>query len=117
MANLRYDESLYMEKVLDHILKTNTAHYSGDIQYVEWNFSKRKSVDFFIDSAETYLARYGKKSGYNREDLMKAIHFILIAWYFSDRLQLEQDMNKREKTEENEQRIEKRREPDLFDQD
>ena len=35
------------------------------------------------DTAMKYLSRYGKKEGYNKKDLLKAIHYIVLLWYFT----------------------------------
>jgi hypothetical protein len=34
--------------------------------------------DFCQANAIKYLCRYGKKDGYNRKDLLKAIHYIVL---------------------------------------
>jgi hypothetical protein len=32
-----------------------------------------------IDNSLKYLMRYGKKNGSNRDDLLKAVHYIILA--------------------------------------
>jgi hypothetical protein len=34
------------------------------------------------DTAIKYLARYGKKDGRNRKDLLKAIHYIVLMMHY-----------------------------------
>jgi len=34
--------------------------------------------DFCQANAIKYLCRYGKKNGYNRNDLLKAVHYIIL---------------------------------------
>ena len=36
------------------------------------------------DTAIKYLMRYGKKGGYNKKDLFKAIHYIVLLNYFTE---------------------------------
>jgi hypothetical protein len=37
-------------------------------------------------NAIKYLARYGKKGGKNRKDLLKALHYAILLMYFEDDL-------------------------------
>lgn len=46
------------------------------IKYSEANYEESELVGFYRISALKYVARYGKKKGYNKEDLQKAIFFI-----------------------------------------
>ena len=39
---------------------------------------------FCIGNIMKYAQRYGKKNGYNRKDLMKIIHYAIIAMYNHD---------------------------------
>ena len=34
--------------------------------------------DFCQANAIKYLSRYGRKSGYNRKDLLKALHYVIL---------------------------------------
>ena len=36
------------------------------------------------DTAIKYLMRYGKKGGYNRKDLLKAVHYIVLLAHFTN---------------------------------
>jgi len=36
------------------------------------------------DTAIKYLMRYGKKDGYNKKDLMKAVHYIVLLNHFTE---------------------------------
>ena len=50
--------------------------------------------DFCQANAIKYLCRYGKKDGYNRKDLLKAIHYIVLLMSSEDEEysnQIEQD--------------------------
>jgi len=41
---------------------------------------------FCIGNIMKYAQRYGKKSGYNRNDLMKIIHYTIMAIYNHDEI-------------------------------
>ena len=41
--------------------------------------------DFCQANAIKYLCRYGKKSGHNRKDLLKAIHYIILLMSSEDK--------------------------------
>lgn len=57
----------------------HAEHYTSDIDpitFAEANFSKEEMRGFFRINAIKYLARYGKKDGFNKADLEKAIYYI-----------------------------------------
>lgn len=81
---MKYKEDLVIKDFLDHVNKTYTKHYSSEegIQALDiW-----KALGNFDtscrDAAIKYLFRFGKKDGYNKEDLLKAMHFI--AYVYQD---------------------------------
>lgn len=82
-TEVKYDERRIFAEALQHALSTYKSHYAFDIEPVEFIFAKDRNVDFFINSAFTYIARYGKKKGMNERDLFKAIHFLVIAIYYT----------------------------------
>ena len=41
-------------------------------------FINKNNIPFAEGNAIKYLIRYGKKEGYNKKDLMKAIHYIIV---------------------------------------
>lgn len=82
-VNFKYSEDEILREIIKHCEKTYSEHYANAIEAAEFIFEKNLDVGFFIDSALTYLARYGKKEGHNEKDLHKAIHFIVIAIHYS----------------------------------
>lgn len=83
VLEMKYQENVFLQETLDYIISTYGQHY------VNQNDAKRIQVfDFWEslgsldttarDTAIKYIARYGKKGGYNKKDLMKAIHYIVI---------------------------------------
>lgn len=72
------------EKVLidlrEYIESTYSQHYSvGGIQTIERIMNKGWGEGFCIGNAQKYLDRYGLKNGKNEKDLMKALHYIILA--------------------------------------
>lgn len=79
-----------LEKIVEDIKATPiqviapaSNHYNGGnpnhidvIKFSEVNFTEEENIGFFRISAIKYIARYGKKNGYNPEDLEKALYYI-----------------------------------------
>lgn len=82
----KYDEDVYINEVMDYIKGTYGQHYvgDGDVQTVDFWFSLGSLDTTARDTAIKYLARYGKKEGRNRKDLLKAIHYIVMMMYAQD---------------------------------
>jgi len=47
-------------------------------------FSAGHGIGFCAGDVLKYAARYGKKKGYNREDILKALHYALLLLYRHD---------------------------------
>jgi hypothetical protein len=79
----KYDEDKHLEEVMNYIKSTYAQHYvgDGDIQTVDFWFSLGSLDTTARDTAIKYLARFGKKEGRNRKDLLKAIHYIVLMMY------------------------------------
>lgn len=85
----RFKEDKILKEVLDYVESTYGGHYVGEsagtkkenIQTIDvWK--TLGSLDTTArDTAIKYLMRYGKKEGYNKKDLLKAIHYIILLWY------------------------------------
>lgn len=67
---------------MNYIESTYTQHYSvgrdGKIQVQDLLRQLGIDKDFCQANAIKYLARYGKKNGRNRKDLLKAMHYIIL---------------------------------------
>lgn len=81
----RFREDKILSEVLDYISRTYQQHYVGkeEIQTIDvWD--SLGSVDTTSrDTAIKYLMRYGKKEGHNKKDLLKAIHYIVLLYHFT----------------------------------
>ena len=79
-TNFKYNEPGILNEVLTYLEGTYDQHYAGnkDIQTVDFWHSLGSLDTTARDNAIKYLARYGKKGGKNRKDLIKAIHYIVL---------------------------------------
>ncbi len=84
MSNIKFkhkeDETL--AELLEYISATYSQHYTNphdDHQTTDTWKARGTLVSTSIDTATKYLDRFGKKKGKNRTDLIKAIHYIILA--------------------------------------
>ncbi len=82
-SDFKYSESTIVQELLKHCEDTYVKHYASKIEPVEFIFEKDLDVNFFTNSALTYLTRYGKKEGFKEADLFKAMHFCIIALHYT----------------------------------
>ena len=87
--NYIFQEDKILAEIKQYIDATYSQHYAQN---------KYQATDFIVDSGHglgfclgnilKYTQRYGKKDGYNKKDLMKVIHYAIIALYIeSDTMQ------------------------------
>ena len=79
----KYNEDLIVNEIKAYIDSTYGQHYvgNGEIQTVDFWESLGSLDTTARDTAIKYLARFGKKQGRNRKDLLKAIHYIILMLY------------------------------------
>lgn len=84
---MKYDEDKYAREILEHIESTYGGHYVGrdQVQSLDLIFAADHGLGFAIGNAIKYLARFGKKEGLNRKDLLKAAHYVILALHVHDR--------------------------------
>lgn len=85
-----FNEDKLIEELKQYIDGTYDQHYAskGRVQVTEFIASHCSSPDFFRGNAMKYLARYGHKEGYNRKDLLKALHYIIMMLDWNDKTEL-----------------------------
>ena len=79
--NMKYNEDKIVKEILDYIRSTYDQHYStGQDGFQVQDLFKTLNIgkDFCHANAIKYLCRYGKKNGYNRADLLKAVHYVIL---------------------------------------
>ena len=86
----KYPEYKFMEgKILnelkDYVDKTYNKHYSdGKYQATEFIIDGGHGEGFCMGNILKYAQRYGKKNGKDRNDLLKIIHYGIIALYINE---------------------------------
>ena len=84
-VNYKYDEGLILQEVKKYIDATYGEHYSQNkYQSTEFIIDSGHGEGFCIGNILKYAQRYGKKNGKNRDDLLKVIHYGIIALYVND---------------------------------
>ena len=87
MAEFKYEfkEDVILEDLKKYIDSTYSKHYSqGKLQATEIIFDADHGVGFCIGNIMKYAQRFGKKNGKNRNDLLKILHYSMIALYNLD---------------------------------
>lgn len=88
----KYDEDRYLEEIRDYLASTYGQHYVGsnNVQAIDLIKATGRLEDFSIGSILKYGARFGKKNGKNRKDLLKVIHYAVFALHELDRQRAEE---------------------------
>lgn len=79
----KYSEDEIIEDLSDYVNQTYGEHYKGkdEIECFDAWIALGTASGTFRDTAMKYLWRYGKKNGNNKDDLMKAMHYIMLLLY------------------------------------
>ena len=82
-----FDEGKYLSEIWDAIDKTYTSHYAQNkIQSTEFIADAGHGEGFCIGNIIKYAQRYCKKGVFNRNDLTKVAHYVIIMLYLHDNL-------------------------------
>ena len=86
IINYVFDEEKILEEIKNGIDETYSSHYAQNkIQSTEFIADAGHGEGFCIGNIIKYAQRYGKKGGYNREDLKKIIHYAIIMMCLHDK--------------------------------
>jgi hypothetical protein len=83
-TNYKYAEDRILSEFQEIVDKTYSGHYkteNGNVDCFDAWISLGDATTTFRDTAIKYLWRYGKKEGNNRQDLYKAMHYIMLCIY------------------------------------
>ena len=84
--NYKYNEDVTLEELREYIDSTYDAHYSKDkFQATEFIIDGGHGEGFCIGNILKYAQRYGKKNGKDRKDLLKVIHYGILALHNHDK--------------------------------
>jgi len=85
VINYKYSEDRILKEVKEYVDKTYDQHYSQNkFQASEFIMDSGHGEGFCIGNIMKYAQRYGKKNGYNRDDLMKVVHYAIMALHNHD---------------------------------
>jgi len=83
-----FNEDKHLVELKTYIDSTYSQHYSGKdgekTQVTKLIMDHATSPDFFTGNIIKYAARYGKKDGYNKKDLLKILHYGIMLLEYHD---------------------------------
>ncbi len=83
--NYKFREEKILNEVKSYIGNTYEQHYSnGKYQATDMILDAGHGEGFAVGNIMKYAMRYGKKDGKNKSDLLKIIHYAIIALYLQD---------------------------------
>ena len=104
----KFNENELIRELQDYIDSTYSAHYSRNkFQSTEFIIDCGHGQGFALGNVLKYVQRYGKKDGYNRADLMKVLHYALIALYNHDHEESKQSSPKFQNRVDQEEEVKK----------
>ena len=85
MIDFKYDEDKALIELKSYIDQTYKQHYSKNkFQATEIIIDGGHGEGFCIGNILKYAQRYGKKNGKDRNDLLKVIHYGIIALHINE---------------------------------
>jgi len=80
----KYNEDNIIEELKKYIDATYNQHYSsGNIQTIDVWEALGVEKESCQSNVIKYSMRYGKKGGYNKDDLLKILHYTILWWYYT----------------------------------
>ena len=80
MIDYKFNENEILKEIQKYVDSTYEKHYAtGKIQSTEFILDTGHGLGFTIGNIIKYAQRYGKKDGFNKKDLLKVIHYAIIA--------------------------------------
>ena len=84
-VDYKFNEYENLKQLKDYVDSTYNQHYSkSKFQATEFIVDSGHGEGFCIGNILKYSQRYGKKEGKNRSDLLKVLHYALIALHVHD---------------------------------
>ena len=76
----KFNEGALLAELQEYVDATYGEHYSRNrFQSSEFIMDCGHGMGFFLGNVLKYTQRYGKKDGHNRKDLLKILHYALLA--------------------------------------
>ena len=78
---MKFNEQKNINELTHYVESTYSKHYaaSNGVQSMDLISASGLGLDFCLGNVLKYASRYGKKEGANRTDLMKIMHYTLLA--------------------------------------
>lgn len=81
----KFNEEALVIELADYIASTYDQHYAkGKFQATEFIIDGGHGEGFCLGNILKYTQRYGQKDGKNRKDLLKVLHYAVMALYVHD---------------------------------
>tara|TARA_B100001996_G_scaffold381594_1_gene371338 strand:- start:37 stop:324 length:288 start_codon:yes stop_codon:yes gene_type:complete len=81
----KYNENKILKELESYVNSTYDEHYSQNkYQATEFVIDSGHGEGFCIGNILKYAQRYGKKNGKDRNDLLKVVHYGIIALYINE---------------------------------
>ena len=85
MPNYKFNEGALIKELQQYVDKTYNGHYSKNkFQSTEFIIDCGHGMGFALGNVLKYTQRYGKKNGANRDDILKILHYAIIALHQHD---------------------------------
>tara|TARA_B100000927_G_scaffold216627_1_gene176831 strand:- start:41 stop:325 length:285 start_codon:yes stop_codon:yes gene_type:complete len=85
MPKYKFREDKILDELKKYVDATYDKHYSeGKYQATEFIIDGGHGEGFCIGNVLKYAQRYGKKNGKDRNDLLKIIHYGMMALYINE---------------------------------
>lgn len=85
MIDYKYSEERILKEIKEYVDTTYGEHYSQNkFQATEFIMDSGHGEGFCIGNIMKYAQRYGNKDGHNRKDLMKVLHYAIMAIHNHD---------------------------------
>jgi hypothetical protein len=78
-TQFKYNEGQILDELFNYIKNTYGSHYGDKVQAQDLIISSGHAEGFYIGNIIKYASRYGKKNGHNKDDLMKVLHYSILA--------------------------------------
>tara|TARA_B100000424_G_scaffold57337_1_gene41397 strand:- start:44195 stop:44506 length:312 start_codon:yes stop_codon:yes gene_type:complete len=93
----RYSEDKILKELKEYIDSTYKQHYSKNkFQATEFIMDSGHGEGFCIGNIMKYAQRFGKKDGKNRKDLLKVIHYGIMALHNLDNGEVKDETKQRD---------------------
>ena len=93
----KYSEDKILKEIKDYVDDTYKQHYSKNkFQATEFIMDSGHGEGFCIGNIMKYAQRFGKKNGKNRKDLLKLIHYGIMALHNLDNGEVKDETKQRD---------------------